>query len=444
MKVIRLFMVMALATALFTQCNKDNLMDTLPGEDPSLKKGEKPDAPPKGSFTVTIENVSEHYPFFESGMINTPVGESSPGPAFPGQSFTFSFHGGKGHQLSFATMYGISNDLFYGPSGEGLALFDGDTPLTGDITSMIMLWDAGTEVNEEPGVGPNTGPNQSGPNTGPDENGTVRNIDDVNDGFAYPPVADNIKVMLDYNGTDTFTLTIENLPGSSTPLSPLVWVVHSMPHALFEEGMPDYGMGLEHLAEDGATGMLAEYLSMNSGYVSPIAPGVWVVHKKNNKPIFTDGMPDYGDGLEPLAEMGDPSTLAAALMAKGYESGVFNTPDGAGSPGPLFPGDSYTFTVDGKAGEYLSFASMLGKSNDLFFGPDDMGIRLFKGIDAVDGDITAHVKLWDAGTEVNEYPGAGIHQGPGGVDEMENVMMVNDGFMYPAVDQMIKVTIMRN
>jgi hypothetical protein len=49
--------------------------------------------------------------------------------------------------------------------------------------------------------------------------------------------------------------------------------------------------------------------------------------------------------------------------------------------------------------------------------------------------------IWDAGTEVNEYPGAGIHEGPGNVPEHADVMLLNDGFMWPGVSQVIKVTI---
>jgi hypothetical protein len=181
---------------------------------------------------------------------------------------------------------------------------------------------------------------------------------------------------------------------------------------------------------------------MNSGSVSPIAPGVWVVHHHNDMPIFTDGMPDTGMGLEQLSEMGDPSVLADSLMdVKKYESGVYNTPEGAGGPGPLFPGDKYVFSFEGKAGEYLSFASMLGASNDLFFGPGDMGIRLFNGPVAISGDITDKVLLWDAGTEVNEYPGA---QTQANTVEDGNVRIVDDGFIYPDVDKMIKVTIWKN
>lgn len=424
MKIFRYLLSLTLVTLIFTQCTKDDLLTgNLPTGASALKNGNMPNVPPKGTFTVTIKNVSVPYWYFESGTAGSAA-------ALPGSSLSFTFHAGKGHKLSFATMYGFSNDGFYAPDDDGISLFSGDTPLTGDITSMISLWDCGTQVNQEPGPG--------NPHNGADENGVVQKMSDVGDGFDYGSVSTNLKVTLSYNGTDTFTLTIENLAGSTTAISPIAWVVHyASQYPLFKEGMADYGDGLEALAETGNPSSLGSYLAPKSGYVSPVAPGVWVVHKKNNKPVFTDGQPDYGMGLEQLAEMGDPSVLAASLADEGYESGTYGS-------APLMPGNSFTFTVDGKEGEYLSFASMLGKSNDLFFAPGDMGIRLFSGTTAVDGDVTSQVYLWDAGTEVNEYPGAGIGEGPGGTPEHDNVMMVNDGFTYPAVNQMIKVTVVRN
>ena len=69
---------------------------------------------PKGTFMVTIENVSTPYEYFAAGGQFIPDGLTDAGPAHPGQSFTIHFHAGKGHKLSFATMYGASNDLFYG------------------------------------------------------------------------------------------------------------------------------------------------------------------------------------------------------------------------------------------------------------------------------------------------------------------------------------------
>ena len=75
-----------------------------------------------------------------------------------------------------------------------MALFDAKgVPLTADVTSQLTLFDAGTEVNEEPGLGPNQAHRQAGPNTGPDEHGTVR---PVSDRFTYPKTADVVRVTI--------------------------------------------------------------------------------------------------------------------------------------------------------------------------------------------------------------------------------------------------------
>ena len=76
---------------------------------------------------------------------------------------------------------------------------------------------------------------------------------------------------------------------------------------------------------------------------------------------------------------------------------------GTGSTGPLMPGESYTFTINAGMNQYLSFASMLGKSNDLFFSPGDMGIMLLNGETPVSGDVTWDISYWDIpDTEVNK------------------------------------------
>jgi len=395
-------------------------------------------------FKVSIENVMENKDFLFTGVFNTPVGAMDPGGAGPGDMYSFSFEAGPGTLLSFATMFVKSNDLFYAPSGEGIELFSGGVALTGDITSQIMLYDAGTEVNEEPGNGPNQPLN--GGDAGIVENGSVKEISEVMDGFTYPAVSENIKVSLENDGATGFTLTISNLAGSSTPIAPGVWVVHTAANPLFEVEMADYGFGLEALAEVGDPSSLAAHLDMNSGYVSPLAPGAWALHASGATPIFTMGSPDYGEGLESLAEDGDPSTLATSLLAKDgvTKSGAFNTPVGEAGPGALLPGNSYEFTFDAEEGDYLSFATMLVHSNDLFFSPSDAGIPLFSGGTALSGDITSSIMLYDAGTEVNELPGVGLHQPArlnGGDDENGNVTIVNDGFTYPAVSSVVKITI---
>ena len=131
-----------------------------------------------------------------SGVFNTPVGDDKPGPALPGKAYEFSFAASPGHRLTVTTMFGQSNDLFFAPGDEGIALFEAGEPVRGDLTGSFQLWDAGTEVNEEPGFGPNQAPRQAAPNTGPSERSPVRRIQDVHDGFAYPRVEQVIRVTI--------------------------------------------------------------------------------------------------------------------------------------------------------------------------------------------------------------------------------------------------------
>ena len=58
------------------------------------------------------------------GVFNTPVGADGPGPLLPGGVYEFNFEAKPGYFLSFATMFVQSNDLFYAPAEEGIALFD--------------------------------------------------------------------------------------------------------------------------------------------------------------------------------------------------------------------------------------------------------------------------------------------------------------------------------
>ncbi|MDX8338390.1 spondin domain-containing protein [Draconibacterium sp. IB214405] len=410
MKALRFTMVAALAVLLFTQCEKDEMME------PETKSGTLPDVVPAKMYTITVENVSVHYNYFEAGAEFGVTGGDAAPPAHPGETITVNFHAGPNHKLSFASMYGASNDWFYSPGDDGIELFPGGSALEGDITNMIYLWDAGTEVD-----------------------GSTSDEEESNPIGMVSTTEENIQVLLDYSGESMFTLTINVLPGSATPLSPVAWVVHSMDqHPIFMEGELDYGMGLEALAETGNAGPLGEYLEMHSGYVSPIAPVLWAVHEKDEMPIFTNNTPDRGEGLELLAETGNPGDLAVSLVGMGYNAGAYAIPDGGNSAGPLFPGDKYTFSIDAKPNQYLSIASMLGNSNDIFFAFGDSGIKLNFG--NADQDITDEVMLWDAGTEVNEYPGTkSMDEDEGGV-----VRLLDDGFTYPDVNKIIKVTIRKS
>lgn len=113
------------------------------------------------------------------GVFNTPVGAMAAGPIRPGDSFEFTVTAMPGMKLFMTQMFGQSNDWFYAPAANGIALFDAKgNPLSGDITDKFILWDAGTEKDEEIGIGPNQGPRQKGNNTGEAENGVVHRVKD--------------------------------------------------------------------------------------------------------------------------------------------------------------------------------------------------------------------------------------------------------------------------
>ncbi len=127
------------------------------------------------------------------GIFNTPVGEEKPGPLLPGGSYEFSFKAEEGMRLNLIAMFGQSNDLFYAPKS-AVELFDkAGNPLNGDITSTLLLWDAGTEINQAPGIGDEQAPRQKMANAGKAEKGVVGL---VKDGFSYPETKKVLRVTI--------------------------------------------------------------------------------------------------------------------------------------------------------------------------------------------------------------------------------------------------------
>ena len=134
-----------------------------------------------------------------AGAFNTPDGADDPGPIGPGGSYSFTVDAMPGDRLNLVTMFIQSNDLYYAFAPEGLDLFPNGTPVSGDQTAALSLYDAGTEGDEEPGVGPFQAIRQPAPDTGPDGEGTNERIGDggMNDGFTYPANAEIIRVTID-------------------------------------------------------------------------------------------------------------------------------------------------------------------------------------------------------------------------------------------------------
>ncbi len=126
------------------------------------------------------------------GIFNTPIGADKPSPAFPGGSFEFTFMATEGMKLNLAAMFGQSNDLFYAPES-AIDLFVNGEAISGDITDRFILWDAGTEVNQAPGLGEDQGPRQKAANTGAAENGVVSL---VKDGFTYPNTNEVLRITI--------------------------------------------------------------------------------------------------------------------------------------------------------------------------------------------------------------------------------------------------------
>ncbi|MEJ2433978.1 MAG: spondin domain-containing protein, partial [Pseudolabrys sp.] len=71
--------------------------------------------------------------------------------------------------LSFATMIVESNDVVIATPPGGIALLDDDgsprsaSSVQTELRRRVAIWDAGTEANEVPGVGPNQPQRQSAP-----------------------------------------------------------------------------------------------------------------------------------------------------------------------------------------------------------------------------------------------------------------------------------------
>ena len=415
-------------------------------------------------FRVDIENTATGFGLLKSGVFDMPVGASGPAPIGPGGAYEFSFTAGpnvtpnSGMRLSFATMFIQSNDLFYAFRPDGLALYDAaGNARTGDVTGEVFLYDAGTEVNEEPGVGPNQAPNQMEADEGEDENGTVALVDGTDEaGFGYPATEDVIRVTLAHDGETQFTVRIENVSTASTlatsegpkpvPLSPGGWAVHvdAVDFYTLGEAAP---AGIEEIAEDGNPGPLAAAVTPLTGVTVPLSPGAVAVHA-GSVDFFEVGAAASA-GIEGIAEDGDPGAAVAGLSGvAGVRSiAAFNTPVGAGAPAPIGPGGRYQVEIEAAPGERLSLATMYIQSNDWLLAPNPDGIALFDASgDPISGDVSAQVRLWDAGTEADEEPGVGLNQaprqsGPDTGDAEGGVIREIGSGAFPSVADVIRVTV---
>lgn len=381
------------------------------------------------AFRLRIENVAP-WTVLKAGTQLTRT-DLTDGALGPGEAFEIRFTAGQGHLLSFATMLAESNDWFFAPAPEGIPLYSEGRPLSGEITRFVQLWDAGTELDQEPGIGDATGRLQTMRDAGePDPDAQVREVPlttRLTEGgtFVRPEISEMIRVTLTPGLEQQFTLRIENVSTTTTlvtsrgtlpvHVSPFVYAVHRDPAALFDVGVPARENGLEQLAEAGQPDPLGASLRNARGAATGLSPGVVVVHELP-APLFTPGAPDVGAGLERLAEDGDQAPLRDALAVNPppgvISTAAFETPVGADAPGPAMPGQAFEVIIEGKPGDAVSFATMFGMSNDWFFATRPEGIALFfEGVPR-SCDVTADVALYDLGTEADEELDVGPNTAP--------------------------------
>lgn len=334
------------------------------------------------------------------------AGTFGSGPVMGGTSVSFdATPTAEAPVLSFATMVIATNDAFFALPSSGVALLDAmgaprpAADVQAEIRRRLAIWDAGTEIDQVPGVGPDQ-PQRGGANVGAaDPNTMIRRHGDSTNLFA--DVANILEVTVVNSQTaGQFDVTIR---GTAVAVA---------------NGFPI------------------------------LTPAAWAVHSDATG-FFTPGMAASGP-IEALAEDGDPSMLAAAL---GTDAAV--AASGVAGNAPFMPGMDITFSVaPTMAAPFLSFATMVVPSNDLFLAFGRAGIRLL----AADGtprsdtdiatDVAAALAVWDAGTEQNQSGAGGADQAPRGMPntgEAEGdgtVRALPDGvWTYPSTSESIRVTI---
>lgn len=367
-----------------------------------------------GADVVGLEALAEDgdpAPWFAAidGTVGVGMAATIDTPADPEESFAIVVTPDQDNRfLSIATSIAATNDAFMAPLPGGIALLEEDgsarsnDDIEDDFRRMFLVWDAGTEANEVPGVGSNIQSEQVLPDSGPDDaNAVLRPYSDGTNDLSGADVGGFLTVTI-VNGVNAgdFDVTIENTSGATVypgALSPVLYAVHDDTVTLFDENMA----------------------------ASP--------------------------SLESLAEDGD----ATALF--GDVDGGAGVSDAAVGPSPLGEGDDFQFTVTAdEATPFLSIASMVVPSNDTFIAFGPAGIRLVddNGVALTDQELAAAVaaelSAWEAGTEANQAGAIGRDQAPRqaadntGVNEGNGLVRFTEDdpvWFWPEADQLIRVTI---
>ncbi len=380
------------------------------------------------NFTLRLENVAP-FTILKASVANAQP-DKTEAPLAPGQVYEIRFTAGFGHRLSLMGGLGESSDWFFGTDPAGIPLYTDGVPLSGDITSQILLWDAGTEADEEPGVGPDTGLNQTQANQGEaDPNTNVRLVPDVvtlasGATFTRPAVSAMIRVTVTPPTTNDrmFLVRIENVSTPDTLVTSqgnraitimnTLWAVHCNTNVLFEANKVAPANGLENLAEAGNAWTMSDKLRLQRGVASPLSAGIYVVHV-DGTPLFSLGGPDFHYGLERVVEDGDTSALMAFLpqgLVPAESFGSFDAPV-TNEQGPCHAGDAFELTFQARPGARLSLATGFVASNDWFIATPAEGMPLFNGTLPRWGEITTEFRMFDLGTAGDQELDVGLSVG---------------------------------
>ncbi|MBP2617423.1 spondin domain-containing protein [Chryseobacterium jejuense] len=367
--------------------------------------------------TITFENIVTPKDFVESGSFQ---GTGAVPVILPGQSVSITFSAGKAQALMFATMYGASKDWFFASQQPGIKLFDtSGKAITGDVSSSVVLWDNGTKDN-----------------TGQAESKPIAQVPNVN-------ASQLMKLNLNYNEMiSEFTLTITNTSGGTaneTPFSPGVWAVSNYNGSQLLNSVPFFTPNslsnpeITDIAQMGNIDKMKAKLSTNTGIMTGLSPALVVIYRGDKNPVYELGKMDNGMGLKEIAQFGNVSKLQNSLKSFPGIKGIY-----VAGNAPVPPGNKVMTSFRADPGDKITYVTMFGFSNDWFYANET-------DIDAtIKGDLSSKTALFDSGTGVDQYPGAGNHQALfGGTPQSETMVISKVGTQYPvpAVQNVIKVTV---
>ena len=321
----------------------------------------------------------------------------------------------------FTTMYGKSKDWFFASQQPGIKLFNAQgKAMIGDVSSQVKLWDNGTKNDK----------------TGASESNPIMEVKGVD-------ASKLLNVMLSYEEpTSEFTLTIKNTSagtGNETPFSPGIWAVSTFDGNKLLAEKPFFTPGeksnpeMTDIAQMGKIDKLKMKVEANTGIITGISPVLVVVYQGEKNPIYELGKNDPGMGLKDLAQKGNASKLQESLKKMKGVKGIY-----IAGTAPVGPGQKVMTQYKAGDGDKLAFVTMFGFSNDWFYANEQaLSAKL-------SGDITNKTALFDSGTGVDQYPGAGNRQVLfGGTPQAENkpISKVGTTCPIPPVNKVLKITI---